>query len=155
VVIPPGLYDFEQTTALLETDASRPLSTNIYLIDGGFYDGDSRYASVDLVVRASRRVRAYANWNRNDVDLPAGSFTIDLWGPGLDLSFTPDLRVNSILQYNEASGDLGVNLRFHWIYKPGADLFVVYNENWIAPDLGARRSLGRQLIVKINYLWQR
>jgi hypothetical protein len=155
VVIPPGLYDFEQSTALIETDGSRPLSTDVYVSEGGFYDGDSLYASVDLALRANRRVRAYAAWDRNDVDLPQGSFTIDLYGPGLDLAFTPDLRINSIVQYNDSSGDLGVNVRFHWIYRPGADLFVVYNENWTAPDLGARRSLGRQLIVKVNYLWQR
>jgi hypothetical protein len=155
VVIPPGRYDFEQSTALIETDGSRALSTEIYVSTGDFYDGESLFASVDLGLRASRHVRAYLAWDRNDVDLPEGTFTIDLYGPGLDLAFTPDLRINSILQYNDDSGDLGVNLRFHWIYKPGADLFVVYNENWTAPDLASRRSLGRQLIVKVNYLWQR
>jgi hypothetical protein len=155
VVIPPALYDFEQNNLAVETDGSRALAADVYVSDGEFYDGDATFTSVDLAARMSRHVRAYAAWDRNDVDLPQGGFTIDLYGPGLDLSFTPDLRVNALVQYNDASGDLGVNLRFHWIYKPGADLFVVYNENWTAPELGSRQSLGRQLIVKVNYLWQR
>ena len=60
-----------------------------------------------------------------------------------------------IVQYNDAAEDLGVNLRFHWIYRPGADIFLVYNENWTAPSLSERRTEGRQLILKVTYLWQR
>ncbi|MCZ6727726.1 MAG: hypothetical protein O7A98_10300, partial [Acidobacteria bacterium] len=30
--------------------------------------------------------------------------------------------------------ELGLNLRFNWIYEPGADLFVVFNQSWNAPD---------------------
>ena len=41
-----------------------------------------------------------------------------------------------------------------WIYKPGADLFVVYNENWDAPTFSTRETTQRQLIVKFTYLWQ-
>ena len=155
VVIPAGLYDTEQTTFDVETSRARPVSAVVFASWGDFYDGDSLFASADLNVRASRRLRTQTSWDRNDVDLAAGSFTIDLYAQGVDVSFTPDLRVNLLGQYNDASGDLGMNLRFHWIYRPGADLFVVYNENWTAPDLGSRRSLGRQLIVKVNYLWQR
>ena len=42
-----------------------------------------------------------------------------------------------------------------WIYRPGSDLFIVYNENWTAPMINRRQPLGRQVIVKFNYLLQR
>ena len=68
--------------------------------------------------------------------------------------FTPNLRLNTILQYNDLSGDLGTNIRLHWIYKPGSDLFVVYNENWMAEDLRYRQSTHRQVAVKFTYMIQ-
>ena len=41
-----------------------------------------------------------------------------------------------------------MNTRFNWIYRPGADLFIVYNQNWT--DDG---TLNRALIFKFTYLW--
>ena len=54
---------------------------------------------------------------------------------------------------------MGANIRFNWIYRPGAyrpgaDLFVVYNENWNAPSCSARETRDRQLIIKFTYLYQ-
>ena len=155
VVIPTGLYDYEQSSIDVETSTGRPVSGTAFAQWGGFYSGDAAFFSADLNLRPSRRLRTATSWDRSDVELPEGDFIIDLYSQRFDVSFTTNLRVNVIAQYNEASGDLGVNARFHWIYKPGADLFIVYNENWIAPDLSDRRTLGRQLIVKVNYLWQR
>ncbi len=40
------------------------------------------------------------------------------------------------------------------LYRPGADLFVVYNENWNAPTFSARETRDRQLIVEFTYLSQ-
>ena len=154
VVIPTGLYDYEQSSIDVETSTGRPVSGTAFAQWGGFYSGDAAFFSADLNLRPSRRLRTATSWDRSDVELPEGAFLIDLYSQRFDVSFTTNLRVNVIAQYNEASGDLGVNARFHWIYKPGADLFVVYNENWIAPDLSERRTLGRQLIVKVSYLWQ-
>ena len=59
-----------------------------------------------------------------------------------------------LMQYNDAAELVGLNMRFNWEYRPGADLFVVYNENWAAPTFSARETTRRQLIVKLTYLWQ-
>ncbi len=36
-------------------------------------------------------------------------------------------------------------------YRPGVDLFVVYNQSWEAADLGAPVERDRRLIVKSTY----
>ena len=41
--------------------------------------------------------------------------------------------------------------RMQWIYRPGADLFVVYNESWDAPNFDDLRGRDRQIIVKFTY----
>jgi hypothetical protein len=154
VIIPAGDYSFDGWSFIGQTDGSRAASWTSFNEWGEFYDGDWVSLGQSLSLRPSRFVRATTSWNHNKVELPQGEFEIDLWSQGVDLSFTPDLRLNMIAQYNEASEDLGLNLRFHWIYRPGADVFVVYNENWTAPSLSQRRTDGRQLILKITYLWQ-
>ena len=155
VVIPPGLFEFDGWELLMLTDASRSVSLRSFNNWGEFYEGDWVSLRQTLGLRLSRLVRASTTWSHHDVDLPQGAFEINLWSQGVDLSFTPDLRLNMIAQYNDAAEDLGVNIRFHWIYRPGADIFLVYNENWTAPSLRERRTQGRQLILKATYLFQR
>ena len=41
-----------------------------------------------------------------------------------------------------------MNTRLNWIYKPGSDLFIVYNQNWIGGE-----TENRALILKFTYLW--
>ena len=155
VVIPPGLFESDGWELLLLTDASRSVSLRSFNFWGEFYQGDWVSVRQQLSLRLSRLVRASTTWSHHNVELPQGAFEINLWSPGLDLSFTPNLRLNMIAQYNDAAEDLGVNIRFHWIYRPGADIFLVYNENWTAPSLRERRTEGRQLILKATYLFQR
>ena len=76
----------------------------------------------------------------------------------LSLALNPTLRADAFLQHNDLDELFGANVRFNWIYKPGADLFVVFNQTWDAPSLGdldRRDRRDRQVIVKFTYLWQR
>ncbi len=155
VVIPPGLFEFDGWELLMLTDASRSVTLRSFNNWGEFYQGDWVSLRQTVGLRLSRLVRTSTTWTHHDVELPQGAFEINLWSQGVDLSFTPDLRLNMIAQYNDAAEDLGVNIRFHWIYRPGADIFLVYNENWTAPSLSERRTEGRQLILKATWLWQR
>ena len=155
VVIPPGLFEFDGWQLLIVTDASRSVTWRSLNDWGEFYEGDWTSLRQTVGLRLSRLVRASTTWTHHDVELPQGAFDINLWSQSLDLSFTPDLRLNMIAQYNDDAEALGVNLRFHWIYRPGADIFLVYNENWTATSLSERSTQGRQLILKATYLWQR
>ena len=48
-----------------------------------------------------------------------------------------------------------VNLRFSWNYRPGSDVFLVYNETWNAPSLGDLTRKDRQVMLKATYLFQK
>ena len=64
------------------------------------------------------------NW----VDLPDGRFTTQLVTTRTTYTVTPLMFISALLQYNSSSDSLGVNLRMRWEYRPGSELFVVYNE---------------------------
>ncbi len=153
IVIPPGEYDFVDFGL---SYATSPTRSHYYAIGslttGQFYNGDRLSNVLTLGLRPSRYFRTETRWSYDKVDLPAGSFTANVWRQRLSLSLTPNVSTNAFLQYNDAAELLSLNLRFNWIYRPGADFFLVFNENWTAPTLGDLRSRERQLILKFTYL---
>ena len=154
VVIPPGRYEFDTVELATFSNQSRLLGVRGRLGVGDFYSGTQTSGRLSLNLRLSKNLQTETRWVFNDVELPAGAFDVGLYSQIVNLTFTPNLRLNTILQYNDLSGDLGTNVRLHWIYKPGSDLFVVYNENWMAEDLRYRQSTHRQIAVKFTYLIQ-
>jgi hypothetical protein len=65
---------------------------------------------------------------------------------------TPLMFTSALVQYNSSSHGLSANVRLRWEYRPGSELFVVFNEE---RDTNARRFpdlANRALIVKVNRL---
>ncbi len=154
VVIPPGRYEFATVEAASFTNQSRLFGLRGRISVGDFYNGTQNSGRVSFTLRLSKNLQTETRWVYNDVELPQGAFDVGLYSQLVNFTFTPNLRLNTIIQYNDHSGDLGTNIRLHWIYKPGSDLFVVYNENWMAEDLRYRQSTHRQIAVKFTYLIQ-
>ncbi|HVR28666.1 MAG TPA: DUF5916 domain-containing protein [Thermoanaerobaculia bacterium] len=153
-VIPPGLYRFDSWELAGRTNPGKLVSARGSMGTGDFYSGERTFVNLTTLFRMSRFFRAETLWAWNDVELPQGEFSTSIYSALLNVSFTPDLRINTLMQYNDAAELVGLNVRFNWTYRPGADLYVVYNENWAAPTFSARETTRRQLIAKVTYLWQ-
>ena len=155
IVVQPGLYENDGFAGGFSTSGKRAVWFDNLTFGGGFFDGNWLRTNSGLTFRLSRFLRVSTQWTYADVKLQAGSFSFDQFRQRMDVSFSPNIRLNLLAQYNTSDELLGVNARFHWIYRPGSDLFIVYNENWTAETISRREPLGRQLIVKVNYLLQR
>ncbi len=155
VVVPVGLYENQGYAGGFSTSGKRAFWYDNLTFGGGFFDGDWFTTQNSVTFRLSRRLQTQSGWIYTEVDLPSGGFSFDQFQQRINVAWTPNLRLNLLAQYNAADGALGVNARFHWIYRPGSDLFIVYNENWTAPMISRREPLGRQVIIKFNYLLQR
>ena len=73
----------------------------------------------------------------------------------LAVALTPKVLANLLAQYNDLSQVASVNFRFNWNYRPGSDLFVVYNQTWDGPGGVPLHRRDRQLMVKLTVLFQR
>ena len=51
-------------------------------------------------------------------------------------SFTPEMSVSNLVQYDNVSESLGVNSRFQWEYRPGSKFFVVVNQGYVDEKTG-------------------
>jgi hypothetical protein len=91
------------------------------------------------------------NW----VDLAEGSFVAKLLTARVNYNLSPRKALSGFVQYNSAGDVIGANLRFRWEFKPGSDMFVVYNEGRDT-SMSVRRSelSARSLAVKITRLFR-
>ena len=157
VVIPAGLYTFESARIGGRSNAGRRVSVSGRVQSGDFFEGERDQLRLSVQLRASKFFRAETSWSYADVELPQGAFATTVVGQKFSFSFSPDLRLNAFVQYNDAADAVAANLRFNWIYRPGADLFVVYNHNWdtTGRSFSSRQTRDRQLIVKFTYRFNR
>ena len=46
----------------------------------------------------------------------------------VDYAFSPRATVRSLTQYNSLTHEVTNNVRFNFIYRPGSDIYIVYND---------------------------
>ena len=112
--------------------------------------------------RAPRRIATEVQLSRSDVDLPGVAFVADLGSVTFDYAMAQDLTLRTITQYNSITHEISNSVRFNWIYKPGSDIYVAYDELRVDMDpqfAGMRRAApwvrNRQLAVKMTSLLSR
>ena len=64
------------------------------------------------------------------------------------------MTLRTLSQYNSATRQLSTSARFNFIYRPGSDVYIAYDE-LRADMLGLPEVRNRQLVVKMTYLMSR
>ncbi|HQZ17204.1 MAG TPA: DUF5916 domain-containing protein [Vicinamibacteria bacterium] len=157
VVIPVGTYDWRRYRLEGETAAKRRLAVQVAWWFGGFYDGQLDQIEVEGTWTPSPIVSFLFNVERNIGRLPSGDFDQTLLGVKARLNLSPDLQINSFIQYDNETRSIGTNSRLRWTFHPQGDLFVIYNHNIRdfkeSPSGWSLDS--NQLLVKAQYAWRR
>jgi hypothetical protein len=91
--------------------------------------------------------------------LAEGSFTQQVVGTRVRVNVSPDLQVNSYIQYDNESESVGTNTRLRWTFAPQGELFVVYNHNAaeLTDLVGRHRGwqfASNQVLVKLQYAFR-
>jgi hypothetical protein len=155
VVLPVGGYDFASVRTAFISGQQRRISGNLSAEYGTFYNGHKTTVGIsrgrlNLTSQLSVEPSFSVNW----VDLVEGSFTTRLVGSRVTYTMTPRMFASALLQYNSGTNAVSTNVRLRWEYRPGSELFVVFNEE---RDTLARRFptlANRALIFKINRLFR-
>jgi hypothetical protein len=67
---------------------------------------------------------------------------------------SPTMFVSALLQYNTGTSTVSFNIRLRWEYRPGSELFVVYNDQRDTLSSGYHELQTRAFIVKVNRLFR-
>ncbi|HYB93957.1 MAG TPA: DUF5916 domain-containing protein [Vicinamibacterales bacterium] len=156
VTIPVGGYAMDEWIFTVNTSPGRRLYTRATVSPVDFYGGSRLNLSAAAGARVSSRFSSELQYNRNDVDMPWGSFLVNLSTLRVDYTFSPRMTVRSLTQYNTLTHEISNNVRFNFIYRPGSDIYVVYNDlsqTGLPADIFGRKD--RQFVVKATYLLQR
>ena len=150
VILPAGSsYDWLRYQLGYDSAEQRMFSGRVEYSFGDFWDGKRKELSLDLNIRPRPGILIQLSSEFNDVDLPGGAFTTKLYGLDARTQFSPWLSLSNNLQYDTDSGELGWQLRFRWIQKPGNDVFFIWTQNW-QDELGRRfTSLDRRGAAKV------
>jgi hypothetical protein len=155
LTLPVGGYNFGMFAVQYARANRQRISGTLNLQTGTFYDG--RKTAVSLTsgrVNFGPRFSIEPTYTVNWVDLDEGQFTSHLLGSRLTFTSTPFMFSSALVQYNSDTHSLSANVRFRWEYRPGSELFVVYNDERDTfgrafPDL-----MNRAFIVKVNRLFR-
>ena len=153
VILPIGGYGFDNLRVGFNRGAQQRVSGNLFVDYGTFYNGHK----TTLGLAAGRmniapQFSVEPTYSIDRVDLLQGEFTNHLAGARFTYTPTPLMFASAFVQYNSSNQAVSSNIRLRWEYRPGSELFVVYNED---RDTLARRFpdlTNRAFIVKVNRL---
>jgi hypothetical protein len=153
VVIPADRYWWDAYTAGFETASKRAVELSYDFRGGEFYKGTRYGHDTDITFRFSKFFSWSVGYEYNAVDLPEGDFDTHLGRVRAQVNVTPDLNWYNLLQYDNVSDSIGFNSRIVWEYTPGANVFLVLNQN-INTDRSRYRVEQSKFTVKINYTFR-
>jgi hypothetical protein len=150
--VPVGTYHHSFGVASYSLGSQRKVSGEIAAGHGGFYDGtrtDLSYRGrVELMPELSLEPGIAFNW----IDVPGGDTVAKLASVRATYSFTNQMWLATLVQYNSTQSIFSTNFRFKWEYRPGSDLFVVYSDGRDTVDRFRPSLQNRSLAVKVTRL---
>ena len=155
VTVPARGYDLRTLRGQVLFGQQRRVTGTVFVEGGPFYDGDrTAFGYSPARVNVSPQLSIEPGLSINRVSLPFGDFTTKLVSSRVTYTITPMMFVSALLQYNSSGNALSSNVRLRWEYRPGSELFVVYNEGRDTLRPGAPELQSRSFVVKANRLFR-
>jgi hypothetical protein len=155
VTLPIGSYSFDTVRVGYNLGQQRVFSAGLSAEYGTFYSGHKTTLSVARGrMPVTTQLSLEPTYSINRVELLEGRFTTHLLGSRVTYAMTPMMFGSALVQYNSSASTIATNARLRWEYRPGSELFVVYNEE---RNTLTRRFPGlneRSFIVKVNRLFR-
>lgn len=152
----PGDYNFYWANMAFNSNPSRRISYGVAYQPQGYFGGDRKDLSASLGARITSQFSLGGEYRRSDVDnLPSGGgFVTELGALRVDYTFSPTLSLRTLSQYNSSSDQWSTSARLRYIYRPGSDIYVVYDE--VRRDVNGipvrEEFRDRRLIIKATFL---
>ena len=152
VIIPIGEYEFNSLRVMAETDESKMFAGQFGVEVGDFFDGTRRGFSIDAKFKPNGRLVVETQYQFDRVVLPAGSFNANVLASRAVYSFSTRFFAKLFAQWNSADDVISTNFLLNYIYRPGSDFYLVFNQNY-DEDGGTIGLSESTLVGKMTYWW--
>ena len=152
--IPAGRHAWSRVELVFTSSNARTVGIRFTGSSGGFYDGHSSEADAAVDIRLAPHLTSSLEYALQAVTRAVGDFTARTVRLRLDLAASPRLGGTMFIQQDNASDRLTINLRLHWIPRPGSDAYLVYNSAWPTGSSGGipwSRPAAGGLVAKFVY----
>jgi hypothetical protein len=152
--IVPGSYGWTTTQASYVSNQARRVYGSATVDVGGYYNGQRQSVQGAVNFILGRTLLIEPNYTRNRLTLPGRSvYTSNVLNVRVSHSFSPNLFLKGFAQYNDDRRTASFNFLVWYIYKPGSDLYVVFNQGWdaVLPVPQQYNVRNRSLAVKMTY----
>jgi hypothetical protein len=148
VTVPAGTYNHREAQLVFWTNQSKPVFISTRHILGGFFGGKRYNNGITLGIRIGDKFNSQFSLERNDINLPGGEFTTNIFRSRISYSITPKIFLQGLIQYNSVADILSTNVRLGWIQKANTGLFLVFNESRSDGELA-----NRTIIIKYSRMF--
>ena len=129
VMIPQGQYSFTSVRAGVFSSRNRPFYGSVELESGGFYGGDKTSVWLSAHATFFPQLQMDVNTEIDRVSLPSGRLTSALSRLYLSYYLSSTLITRMAVQYSSLFEEFVFNFRLRWIYAPGSEAWLVYDES--------------------------
>lgn len=150
VTIRPADYLFRQDYVEFESSPKRRLAGRTRYGWGGFYNGHIKYIQVSPTIKPRPQYSLETSYEFDHIELPQATFNTNVLNLRFNFNLTNRWLTSTISQYDSESKRQVFFFRLNYIYRPGDDFFIVFNQS---KTLGsaAGRSIDRTLLLKWTY----
>ena len=150
--IPSGEYNFTAFQASVQSSSSRMIFGEVRLELGQFYHGNRSGLLLDATFKPNAKfsIEPFIEFNR--IAFPETEFDANVVGGRIGYSFSTTLFTKLFAQWSTDRDVLAANFLVNYIYRPGSDFYLVFNQNYDTRD-GGVELLDWTIVGKITYWW--
>ncbi|MBI4454666.1 MAG: carbohydrate binding family 9 domain-containing protein [Acidobacteria bacterium] len=151
VVVPAGEYKWAYVRLRYTANPARRLSGFVEVSPTpGYYGGDLVEYIFSPQLKVTDKLAVEVSYRINDGRVAETDFTDHVVNFRVHYNFSNQWLTTTTVQYNNADAFAGLNFRLNYIFRPGDDFFLVYNEGRRLGDVFEDRK-DRTLQVKFTY----
>lgn len=155
ITIPPGEYTFDRYSATLRSADHRTFAFDLRISDGDYYQGERLEVSPEIEWAPNAHLQFAVEYEYNDYDFPGQSASTRELSFRNDIAFNSAASLSTLLQYDDVSDDIGINMRFRYNVTAGRDLWLVVNHNVLDDEANDRfRSTRTSAAAKLRYTFR-
>ena len=152
--IPEDDYNFTSFQVSARTSSSRMIAARMQVEFGEFYSGTIRGFSIDAIARPSAKLSIEPFIEFNRITLLGEEFDANAFGGRVGYSFSTILFAKLFSQWSTDRDVLSANFLINYIYRPGSDIYLVFDQSYDTRD-GGFKLLGWTVVGKMTYWWNR
>ncbi len=150
--IPAGDYQMNQVSLTVFTETSRPFAVFGGVDVGDYFHGNRLSIDIDGQWRMTYQLAIETRYQRNWIKMPEiDLFTTNVVGTRISYALNTRFFTKLYAQWNDTAERLSANFLLNYIYRPGSDFYLVYDQGWDTSD-----SLNRAewtVLSKFTYLF--